>query len=335
MKLTDNSIITEKGLSSPIVEIVRNIQKYKIDYTELGEAITRMKISSRLQYSNLLIALLEDETIILFDNEDYKVSMIPVIPFYDDRAKRFKCAINIRQFSSTVKTVTNMGMSTRKYEIDEKRLHAVLMYGVGCIATLMSDGFTRIVAVRDVVIRYQTHLWLTIINRLGSLGSVDNASLVKYMIAKWILVSKYGMTDINKLRSTALKIAEGVDNGDLVLKVDMRYDNLDIPMSSFLKILEEEFPQLRGKLDLTYILRAANTYLNTTNILALEYPGYTIGLLMTYMDEFAMIGNNKTFMKELSRESKDSYNAIKADVLRYVYALSKAAYNKSILEEDE
>lgn len=330
MRLTDNSLVKEKGFISSIVDIVRNIEKIKVNPSELGEGLQRMKVSSRFQFTELLCNMMDKGNVILFDDEDYKISMIPFIPFYDKESKRFKCAVNIRQFTSSVKNITTHGITVKQYDIDERRLHAVLIYAMGCIVGLSSDGFASNGAIRDHVVKYQVYLWLTIINRMGSLGTEDNISLLKYMVAKWILSTQYGMTDENKLRGTANKAAEGVSNVDLILKVDMSYPNLNVSMSEFLTILEKEFPQLNGKLDITYILRAGNTYLSGMNIICLEYPVTTIGLIMTYMSEFAEVNNNKTFMKELLTESRECYNILKGTVIKYAFSHANMHYSESL-----
>jgi hypothetical protein len=101
-------------------------------------------------------------------------------------------------------------------------------------------------------------------------------------------------------------------------------------MSEFLTILEKEFPQLNGKLDITYILRAGNTYLSGMNIICLEYPVTTIGLIMTYMSEFAEVNNNKTFMKELLTESRECYNILKGKVIKYAFGHANMHYSESL-----
>ena len=81
MRLTDTSLVKEKGFTPNIVDIVRNISKIKVKPEDLGEGLQRMKVSSRFQFTELLCKMMNNGNIILFDDEDYKISMIPFIPF--------------------------------------------------------------------------------------------------------------------------------------------------------------------------------------------------------------------------------------------------------------
>lgn len=319
MKIRNVTLVKEKGLVNHIENVVTNIDKYKIEPRRLGEGYERMKISKKLIYNNIAIKAVESGTIVFFYIEGDKNTLVPFIPLYNKEKRVFKCLINIKPFLNDMDNVED----GQEFDIDEKKLHNLILGGFGAISGIMNDAFKNSPGYRDTVIQYQAALWLSVLNRVSSIGTSEkNTSHFKYIFAKWILASMYEKNDVDNINGAAYKIAMGVEDEDRAIKFDMTYDIEELSQmtfSDFLKLLEKEFPQLERKVDLEFILRNANISYSSANILALEYPIYAMILAMGYPDDFC-IYKSKIFNNELLSAGRNTYNTIAEQVMKTMYA---------------
>lgn len=319
MKIRNVTLVREKGLVNYIENVVTNIDKYKIDPRKLGEGYERMKISKKMIYNNMAIKAVESGTIVFFYMEGDKNTLVPFIPLYNKEKRVFKCLINIKPFLNDMDNIDE----GQEFDIDEKKLHNLILGGFGAMSGIMNDAFKNAPGYRDTIIQYQAALWLSVLNRISSIGTSEkNTSHFKYIFAKWILASIYEKTDVDSINGSAWKIAMGVEDEDRAIKFDMTYGIEELSQTTFtgfLKILESEFPQLERKVDLDFILRNANISYSSGNILALEYPVYAMILAMGYPDDFC-IYKAKIFNNELLSAGRNTYNVIAEQVMKTMYA---------------